>query len=341
MRSSGSQAASRSRLNLGWWAAISLAAIWLIGSRSFLQITQTFDTNLGWIYLMRGLYAPPNTAAPALEAAVQYFDRAGVSQAAPRLAEAKGLALIQLGQPEAAASVWMELPAPRPLLSSIAAWQTGRAEWDQALQTWVNADPNWLARTSPIQTRVGYVCQQTLTVAGQLTPANQAICRRYWQANDGNLLVNGTFDAGTLHPWQHHSTAGSDYALETGDAGSPPAARITTRTDGYHGGIFQQLLLPAGATLRFSARVRVAADTEIAFWPLYTRRIEQGEEKIGALERVLVRGQMDWTYYERTFRAPGDSPVRFTAYPLFFRGAGTIWIDDVILRVIDGAEPSQ
>lgn len=318
-----------------------MVVILLIGSRGLPQIIYAYHANLGWVYLVRGLYDPPVSAAPALEKAVERFDRAGASSAAPRLAEAKGLALAQLGRPEAAASLWMGLPAPRPLLSSIAAWRTGRAEWNQALQTWVNADPNWLAPTSPIQPHVGYVCQQTLTTAGRLTPANQEICRRYWQANDANLLVNGAFDAGTLRPWQRHSTAGSDYAVDAGAAGSAPAARITTSADGYHGGIFQQLLLPAGATLHFSARVRVAADTEIAFWPLYTRRIEQGEEKIGAQEHVVVHGQMDWTYYERTFSVPGSQPIRFTIYPLFFRGAGAIWIDDVTLRVIDAAEPSQ
>ena len=300
----------------------------------FPDLTGLFIRNSAWLYLTKAYLSLKEDKASALKA-LKIFPKAPSfdPQAGQKASLGTGMAYFVFGQEAAAFSSWQNGGVSPWLLIGPGNWFKAKHRWNEALfyyRSGFNLDRD---TSSPSQFLAGEVCQLTMFQPGVLNEANQNYCEDYFShLNDGNLMLNGGFEAESFVAWERHITADVAYKVERSEERPGPVASITGKTDRYHGGLFQRIAIPAGRTIRYSAWIKVRRDGAVRINPLYVRG-QRGDELVVGAGKTISE-DIDWMYLERIFQTSEVDGAVLNFYPVFFKGRGTIWIDDIRVTLL-------
>jgi hypothetical protein len=229
---------------------------------------------------------------------------------------------------------------PQSPLTFEEAWKRGNTALSEGL---VDRALLWFAVSSHFSNEVGgkvamplaRLCQHQYAFQSTLLPRSQRLCELYWHPADGNLLVNGQFDLGgagwmDLIATDEHSVV---YSVEEGMGCQGSCLRIETRSQGYHGGKFQFLTLPPGATLSYTVRLKTREFDNLA--------VDVLAWQAGSIEKHLtyLSGSRDWHVYESSVMIPDAEGHTVIFAPVRIWGKGTVWLDDVQLVIAEGKQP--
>lgn len=295
-------------------------------------------SNAGWLALNRQLVQEPSDLA-SRGAPQKAFTRAGALSAANDSAWfGQGLAYAVQGNPDEAIALWARPDSEPQTLIEYGLIARENGAMDVALTEFrAAAELLGVAARDPAGYLAGTICQRTLALGEALSAANRQYCANYWQANGGNLIVNGAFPDATATAWQgeHYFMGGRSarWAIEPGDADGDPAARLQGRDDSNHFGLFQRLSLAPGDTVRFSGRFKMTGEESLRARLLYVGWQNANGRAEGNHAEVR-QAPLDWTVVEREFTVPANSEGNFDFYPVLFSGVGDVWFDDIELQII-------
>lgn len=331
------------------WVVIGLISLGL----ALLPARHLLSTNLGWVELTKQIYG---TEPAAAERAETHFS-AALQQGATdsRAATGRLLQALLAGQERdewrarmnGAAIDWARVMA-------VGEWLYNQGNYTQAMQLFAAAHEMAPEISEDAWLSIGSICQQNLFTSNASTDRLGSVfdCDEYWNSVSHNLIVNGDFAQAHLRPWFKRYQAGIVYrgatiandgidaGLETESAATArqeaaprTVAVITSANDEHYGGLYQSIHLPPGTHVRFSARIKVAAQGPMLLYPLYIR----GETEEGRWRRSLgaIRESTEWMILEHEYRIPADHHLPTTFYPVYFQSAGTVWVDDVRLNVLE------
>lgn len=242
-----------------------------------------------------------------------------------------GIAHVLANEHAEAERIWQEKSVPASRLIGIGDWYRQHNDWQEALFYYTAASR--LQENSDADLHILEVCRKLYELPIVLDEASQHICVDYRYALDRNLVIDGDFGGQGLDFWERHYVDGVNYWIDSSFGMPAPSLRIDSSTDRYIGGVFQQLSLPPGTVVKFSAWLRVQAVEDVRVHPVYTRGV-QGD-KLVVRTKATIKDSMEWQYIERTFRIPATDDGQLSFYPAFLGGTGVFWIDNVRLRVLD------
>jgi hypothetical protein len=181
----------------------------------------------------------------------------------------------------------------------------------------------WLALASTdspddpqITARLGEACRNNW---GQ-----DVACHRFLELNGGNHFTNPDLSAG-LNGWSEIGASAIYAALPCPERPAATCAQISM--DDPPGdsapGLSQCFQVVAGVTYRFSAWLKVSAEPETLWRPLYFQGVIDGEARGNWTGDEL--GSTDWAYWEREFRAPVYDDGQACFSPVRLLGAGQAW----------------
>jgi tetratricopeptide (TPR) repeat protein len=335
------------------WVVIGLISLGL----ALLPARHLLSTNLGWVELTKQIYG---TEPAAAERAETHFS-AALQQGATdsRAATGRLIQALLAGQDRdewrepvnGAAIDWARVMA-------VGEWLYNQGNYTQAMRLFAAAHEMAPDTYEDAWLSIGSICQQILFTSNTSTDHLGSVfdCDDYWESVSHNLIVNGDFARSHLRPWFKRYQTGIVYrgetiandaldgaidgGLETESAATArqeadrrPVAVITSANDEHYGGLYQSIHLPPGTHVRFSARIKVAAKGPMLLYPLYIR----GETEEGRWRRSLgaIRESTEWMMLEHEYRIPADHHLSTAFYPVYFQGAGTVWVDDVRLKVLE------
>ena len=290
--------------------------------------------NLGWINL--NAYLRDNAASEsALAKGVHRFSQAVETSSNDESAWlGLGLSYAEQGDVDSAVTAWSQSGIDPATLITYGLSARGAGDMDAALAFLRAADA---LNSSEGYMLAGTVCQRIFAERHLLGQSNEQYCSDFLANNQNNLFVNGDFAAGALYGWEgHHFFSGSNAArLRIQDQGQPGnfAVSLTGQNDTNHFGLYQQLKLTQGDTVRFSGRFKTAGAENLVARLLYIGWQEEDGTKQGN-HGALQSGQMEWTEFERTFRVPETAEPIINFYPVTFSGEGSVWFDDIQLEIL-------
>jgi len=302
------------------------------------SLSGIFLGNAGWLQLARA-NALGTTQEPLIIEALDLFQRATTSTDAPTPIAflGAGMAYAILGNGAAALSSWQKARVTPQELIGFGDWARVSQRWNDALFYYRSAATVEQDGPDKGEILAAELCQRFLYQPYTLNQPNQAYCQDYFSKNDGNLVVNGQFDRGHLSGWRQRYFSSRTAVLFTVDKteGKPaPAGSVQGLKEGYHGGLFQEIAVPPGAIIRFSAWIKIESEGEIEVRLLHFRITSKGRV-LGKGTRRIVSQDMGWTRLETKFRAPGiNEPVQILFFPVLVLGIGTVWLDDVRVELL-------
>jgi hypothetical protein len=297
---------------------------WLVTTLGFF-----FHNNFAWLCLTKANAnsLQNNYALDSLE----YFRKVGnEGNLGQHVSWGMGLAYSLLGETERALEVWRESDLDPHMLVSIGNSFRSREKLNEALSYYrgvINLDRD----DAEIQFLAGNICQLVLFDIDKASRSNWGFCNNYFVKNDRNLIINSQFAQANIVGWEKHHNAGARYEIDMKTGKSSPSVMIKGYTGKYHGGIFQSLILASGNVVRYSMWLKIQPEGGIKVYPLYFRARQNGQLIVGAGKPLV--SDKGWTYLERNFRVPEVDGSHFGFYPVFFKGQGTVWVDDVRLEI--------
>ncbi|MBC7238021.1 MAG: hypothetical protein H5T69_19430, partial [Chloroflexi bacterium] len=176
------------------------------------------------------------------------------------------------------------------------------------------------------------LCQRYLTNPAVLGGFGEAFCAARIGAQNGNVFVNGQFDAG-LQAWRTWAREGLANGVDIdADEGQPaPCALLRSESAKGQANLGQRLDLPAGAQVRLSGRFRVqmAKGGRARLWVIKPVR---GSE--WTIVGAKVTGESPWAEFSHLYTAPEDEAEALFIYPAVLLGRGVIWVDDVRAELV-------
>jgi len=293
--------------------------------------------NWGWLTLTEGITSYQQDNCNKCTTAISAFSKLLKKNHDEGIAQGLGLALFLRGQTLKSQLIWSSIYHPTRVLA-VANWLNNHKQAELALKLLSNYSLHSRGGLVDIQSYIGLVCQKQFVIINRATgnDSTRNTCNDYWAKTPDGLIVDGQFETTSLQFWRQRFTKGSKYTIDR-QTGTPlPSLRIHTVKNTYHGGVFQELVLPKGTKLIYSVRLRIRPEAAFRVLPLYIRYQQNGETKIGAGAPIARR--TEWLYLERSFTAPGSDGDRYTFYPAFVSGIGEIWIDDVRLVPVENIE---
>lgn len=266
--------------------------------------------------------------APAAEAALPYFERALESD--PTYPQARiGAALlnIQNGHEDEALAHWNGAEIDPSVLVAYGDKAYGSGSFNEALLLYKDS-ASLGAREGPIL--AGTVCQRALYETGLLSGEKQDICKDYFANNGNNMIVNAGFGSGDLTGWTERYWSGFSGSYGVGDS---TIARIQGERDGQVGAVSQDLTLPAGTEVRFSARIKADLDPGANVRLLHAVWTKPDGEP-GGNQLATIDEDLEWDHVERIVQLPPAGDGTYTFSPAILTGKGDVWIDDVQLEII-------
>jgi hypothetical protein len=300
------------------------------------KVTSAVIRNWGWLALSGGIPGVQQGDCKRCDEAVNAFSSLLTKDFNEEVAQGMALALFLNGNTSDARKVWPSIHRPSRLLA-VSDWLRNHGQANLALELLSEVNVHLERELPNVSARIGQICQHQF--AEESIPAvrnvqsHNIICKEYWDKSMAGLIVDGQFDTGTLYFWSRHFSEGSEYSIDHVEGVPAPALKMHTSRKAYHGGIFQQFVLPKGTILKYSARLWIKPGADFRVLPLYVRYRQGGETKVSAGQPIVSRA--GWLYVERSFTAFGADSDRYTFYPAFVRGIGEIWIDDVRLVPLD------
>ena len=294
-----------------------------------------FIGNLAWLQLSIATNSRTEGKVQAAEA-IELFQRAiTIDTTNERVFWGMGTTYGVLGDEAAAIANWQKSGAAPNTLIAMADSLLFNEFYDEALTYYKGASELSLVQPSEASFLAANVCQRKFERLSVLNQANELFCRKYFDQNEGNLIVNGQFVGSELSGWnkRYFSRMTSViYALDE-TTGHPPAAiSVTGVTDVYHGGLFQTIGLPAGVEVRFGAWIKVQGAGTFNARLLYVGGQQDGQPFGNAPHSVSEN--MEWAYLERTIRLPRVDDTLYTFFPVLLTGKGRVWIDGVTLEIV-------
>lgn len=311
------------------------AAAVLVVRLRFSILPPLFLSNLGWLQLARAhscLEARETWSTKALE----QFHRVVATQRSNYVTLlGLGIAYAMAGDEFAALSSWRNAGVAPQVLIDFGHQAQADQRWDDALLYYKSATNLELGQPNESQFLAANICQLAFAQPDVLNQRNQAYCRDHLSQYGDNLIVNGQFNGGDMWGWGKRyfsSPASVVYRLDERTGQPAPAALIIGLTKDYHGGLFQRITLPSGATVRYSAWVKILTDKGTTVRLLYFGSQVDGKPVGSMLQNVS--NDIEWTYFERVFQVPKADGMLFTFFPALLTGKGQVWIDDVRLELL-------
>lgn len=183
----------------------------------------------------------------------------------------------------------------------------------------------------------GKLCQSIQAEPQVVSVDNQQYCEDRFEAQDGNLLLDGQFnyplDLGWSGAFFFTNPELARAEIDLQDGVSAPSLRLSGFTEGRHAGIFQRIAIPPGATIHFSGYFRVASANGLETPLLYVEWRDGG--KVQGTSFYKATENMDWTYLEGTMTLPSTSEPWMNFYPALLIGRGVVWSDDMAVKILD------
>lgn len=183
----------------------------------------------------------------------------------------------------------------------------------------------------------GKLCQAILANPRVLSIENQQYCVSLFEAQNGNLLLNGHFDYPLNLGW-NGALFFTDPEFARAEVDStmgvpPPSLQLRGFTEGRHAGVYQRIAIPPGATIHFSGYFRVALANGLETPLLYVEWRDGG--KVHGTSFYKATENMDWTYLEGAMTLPSTSEPWVNFYPALLIGRGIVWSDNLSVEIID------
>lgn len=290
---------------------------------------QSATRNLAWLELTAGIIDTLQGPCHPCETATTLFSKLSNNQHHNNGDILQGLGLAQFfqGNMSDASLLWPQVPNVSRA-RAVVNWLVAHEQYTLAVQLLSNINDSLRGRNLRVLLDLGAACQKF-----EIRPHTpEDLCQDYWHRSTTGFIIDGDFNSQTMQYWQRHFTTGSTYSVDNATGISPPALKISATLDIYHGGAFQELILPKGTKVKFSAYLKTEATHNYRVLPLYVRYQINGETRVSAGQRI--DRSMDWHYEERLFTAPGADNDLYRFYPAFIGGIGTLWVDQVSLKVI-------
>ncbi len=176
-------------------------------------------------------------------------------------------------------------------------------------------------------TRLGEVCQSDW----QRDP----ICDWFLQQNLGNYFVNpGLVD--DFAGWRRVETAATYTSVSCRDSNTHHCVEISVTEPEIQpaAGLGQCLRVTPGVTYRFSSWLKVSADSDTVWRPLYSQGNVAGQAS--GQWTGDERGASDWRYWEREFIAPDFDNGQACFNPIRLSGNGQAWFFAPTLEAVTG-----
>lgn len=186
------------------------------------------------------------------------------------------------------------------------------------------------ATTNPpdaVITRLGEVCQADW----QRDP----VCDWFLEQNLGNHFVNPRLVDDSAG-WRRVETAATYTTVSCRDSSTPQCSEISVTEPEIQpaAGIGQCLQVTAGVTYRFSSWLKVSADGNTVWRPLYSQGNVANEAR--GQWTGDERGASEWRYWEREFIAPDFDGGQACFNPIRLAGKGQAWVYAPKLESVTG-----
>ena len=299
------------------------------------HLSSTFLNNAGWLQLARA-YSSWATRETWARGALSLFQKAYfVDRSNYSSLLGAGMGYVIVDNEAAALSSWERAEISPQVLIGLGDQAKAEKRWNEALLYYRGATRLVLYELKKKgEFLAAGICQLTFAKPHMLNQRNQDYCQHYFSQNADNLMINGQFDGGNMWGWSKRyfsSPVSAVYEVDRRRGNPAPAASITGLTADYHGGLFQEITLPPGITVRYIARVKIQKAGEINVRLLYFGGRREGMP-MGSAVQTISR-DIDWTYLERTFEVPDADENLLRFFPALLTGRGTVWIDDVQLEL--------
>ncbi len=186
------------------------------------------------------------------------------------------------------------------------------------------------ATTNPpdaVITRLGEVCQTNRQ--------SSTVCDWFVEQNLGNRFVNPRL-ADDLSSWRHVETAATYASVPCRGSRTHRCAEISVTEPEIQpsAGLGQCLQVSPGATYRFSSWLKVSADIDTVWRPLYRQGLVAGEAH--GQWPGDERGASEWRYWESEFIVPDFDEGQACFYPIRLTGEGQAWVYAPQLTALTG-----
>ncbi|MDX1416599.1 MAG: carbohydrate binding domain-containing protein [Candidatus Promineifilaceae bacterium] len=248
-----------------------------------------------------------------------------------------GLSQALAGDVELAIDTWNTSKIDPALLSQYGAQARKTGDYDLALSLYRAGEQLEGADNSLSSLLAGSVCRRTFASQEALNRSNAAYCADFLQNNENNLIVDGKFSSQEIYGWegQHFfigmNAARVNVAAEGSEGNS--VLKYIGQDASYHNGLYQKVSLEPGTEVQFSGRFRLSGSENLEARLLYVGWQTKDGTSQGNFGEQIIQ-DLEWREFSRTFRVPESQDSTFDFYPLIFSGEGTIWVDDIQLKVI-------
>jgi mannosyltransferase len=154
-----------------------------------------------------------------------------------------------------------------------------------------------------------------------------------------NLITNGGFENGQ-EGWNIYNPSGghAHYLIDqTLSVEGRRSGLIEGASAEYHGGWYQRLQVKPNAPYMFSCHVKAEEENELKGKLLYWENYIEGQPNGHWAEEFSW--SMEWARKWVVFVAPESDNDLVTFYPVLVIGKGRVWVDEVQLVEMPGAQP--